>query len=223
MEGLRSAMRRGGEWVFGEPNRLPERNEQMAVAECLMAELDFHLKELNRISQHRQKEERRMQSGVDYSWLVAAAPKSYEIPQLERLELEELCLKLDVSECTKVISLFRDAILREPRVEDLARIMRSCVIQILEQKPQTRSGSVHLTEWMSRRASSLANLRLKSGTRVGPSQDAAESLDDIEMQAEGQGRTARAYSMPNFSVSSGDGRGDAAVCVSECDGSAYPV
>ena len=94
MEGLRSLWRRGGEWVTGEPGRLPERDEHMVVADSLMAELEFHVKELNRILHEREREERRTKTGVDYNWLIAAAPKAYEIPQLERLELEELCLKV---------------------------------------------------------------------------------------------------------------------------------
>ena len=42
----------------------------------------------------KEKEEKRIKSGVDYSWLMAAKPKIYQIPQLERLQLEELCLKV---------------------------------------------------------------------------------------------------------------------------------
>lgn len=42
----------------------------------------------------RELESRKAAGGVDYSWLVAATPKTYEMPQLERLEIEELCLKV---------------------------------------------------------------------------------------------------------------------------------
>lgn len=110
MDGLRSAWRRGGEFVFGDTNKLPERDEHMAVADSLMSELDFHVKELSRIFQQRERDEKRSKTGVDYTWLIAVPPKVYEIPQLERLELEELCLKVlsyqsffdlsDASRCT---------------------------------------------------------------------------------------------------------------------------
>ena len=98
MDGLRSVWRRGGELVFGDSNRLPERDEHMAVADSLMSELDFHIRELSRIFQQRQREERRSRTGVDYTWLIAASPRTYEIPQLERLELEELCLKVSLDQ-----------------------------------------------------------------------------------------------------------------------------
>jgi len=84
--------------VFGDSNRLPERDEHMAVADSLMSELDFHIRELSRIFQQRQREERRSRTGVDYTWLIAASPRTYEIPQLERLELEELCLKVSLDQ-----------------------------------------------------------------------------------------------------------------------------
>ena len=95
MDVIRSAWRRGGEWVFGEQSRLPTRDEHVAVADSLMAELDFHVKEVDRLSQETEREKQREErGGVDYSWLMVKVPKGYEIPQLERLELEELCLKV---------------------------------------------------------------------------------------------------------------------------------
>ena len=69
---------------------------------------------------------------------------------------------------------------------------------------------------MTRRASSLANIKLKTPARVEPSR---HSLDDIEMQSEA--RTARAFSMPNFSVTSP--AGEVAVYGRENDSGAYPV
>ena len=43
--------------------------------------------------------------------------KSYEMPQLERLELEELSMKVSPGECGRVMSLFRDAVeARQPEV-----------------------------------------------------------------------------------------------------------
>ena len=98
MDGLRSALRRSGSLVFGELSgggkQVPERDEHMAVVDSLMSELDYHVKDIFHLQQQREREERRVKTGVDYSWLVAATPKVYEVPQLERLELEELCLKV---------------------------------------------------------------------------------------------------------------------------------
>jgi hypothetical protein len=96
MDGFRSALKRGSSWVFGDWSAasVPEKDSRMLVADSLLSELDFHVKELNRLSAEREREEKRIQSGVDYSWLMTAPPKVYQIPQLERLELEELCLKV---------------------------------------------------------------------------------------------------------------------------------
>ena len=48
---------------------------------------------------------------------MCAPPKNYEMPQLERLELEELTMKVSPGECGRVLSLFRDAVeAREPEV-----------------------------------------------------------------------------------------------------------
>ena len=48
---------------------------------------------------------------------MCAPPKNYEMPQLERLELEELTMKVSPAECGRVLSLFRDAVeAREPEV-----------------------------------------------------------------------------------------------------------
>ena len=76
-----------------------------------------------------------------------------------------------------------------------------------------------LADWVHRRASSLANLKLKAAVRVEPS---PRGLNDIEMQAGGgggQARTARAFSMPNFSVTPEGG--DATI--DGDTGGAYPV
>lgn len=204
MSGLRSILRRGSDWLGGEPHRLPEKDDRVAVVDSLLSEVDFHVKELERAYREREQEERRLNTGVDYTWLMTGAPRSYEVPQLERLELEELCYKVNPTECCKVISLFRDAVVREPPVEELTRIMRSCIIQVLEQRPREET----LTEWVSRRAHSLTSLKIKPPGRVAPSGDA----EDIEMQAGTRPRETRAYSMPDFSVDGEIG-----------SGSAYPV
>lgn len=137
--------------------------------------------------------------GVDYTWLMESQPKSYEIPQMERLELEELCYKVSGSECTQVISLFRDAMLRSPPMEDLPYIMRSCVRKILDERPVPET----LTEWVTRRTQSIANFSAFSNLRLKPSGKVVPSVEveDIEMQNNDyQDRKARALSVPNFAV-----------------------
>ncbi|XP_012940734.1 protein RD3 [Aplysia californica] len=190
-----------------EVYRPPERDEHMVACDTLMSELDFHIKEIDRFKRDQEQEERRMKTGVDYSWLMESNPKIYEMPQMERLELEELCYKVTGPECTQIISLFRDAMSRDPRVEDLPYIMRSCVKKTLDERPSQES----LAEWVAKRTPSLANfsaLRLKPPGKVVPSSSA--EAEDIEMQSNrGEERKSRAMSMPNFSVRD--------------EGAAYPV
>uniref|UniRef100_A0A2C9LE14 Protein RD3 n=1 Tax=Biomphalaria glabrata TaxID=6526 RepID=A0A2C9LE14_BIOGL len=180
----------------GEVYRAPEKDEHTVACETLLSELEYHIKELDRLRQAQEQEERRLRTGVDYSWLMESHPKLYEIPQMERLELEELCYKVTGSECTQVISLFRDAIAQGPRVEDLAYIMRSCVRKILDERPVPET----LSEWVTRRTQSIANfsiLRLRPTGKVVPASEA----EDIEMQNnEVHEKKSRAMSVPNFLV-----------------------
>lgn len=95
MAGLR-AIRRLGEGLIpgGELRRLPGRNEHDNVVDALLSELDMHIKELERYYREKELEERRLRTGADYSWLISYNSKSYEMPQMERLELESLCYKV---------------------------------------------------------------------------------------------------------------------------------
>ena len=55
------------------------------------------MQEAEAIIREREMEKRREKNGgVDYSWLVSDHPKPYEMAQLERLELEELCFKVSI-------------------------------------------------------------------------------------------------------------------------------
>ncbi|ESO82685.1 hypothetical protein LOTGIDRAFT_97918, partial [Lottia gigantea] len=128
------------------------------VSDTLMSELEFHIKLLDNVNREEENEEECKSRGVDYSWLVTSNKKGYSIPQLERLELEELCCKVHCHECGKVINLFRDALIRKPLVQEVPAIMRACISQIMEQRPQEES----LKQWLTRRTSSLSNLRLRS-------------------------------------------------------------
>lgn len=162
-------------WAGGETQKPPERDAQMMVTESLMLELEFHIKETEQISRDREQELRRQQTGVDYSWLVTSPPKSFDIPQLVRLELEELCYQVKPEECGKVISLFRDSVLNEPSVTEMPRIMKACVQQILDQRPKEET----LTEWVTKRTVSLTNIKIRPQTKITPS----DVEDDLESQS----------------------------------------
>ena len=52
------------------------------------------------------------------------------MPQLERLELEELCLKVKPEESGRVITEFRNSLTREPTVEEIPKLLKACILQV---------------------------------------------------------------------------------------------
>ena len=124
-------------WVL--PEQMPsEKDEKTVVTESLMMELDLQLQNKELEIQEQEEEKRKSTSGVDYSWLVnrPKTPKRYELPQMERLELEELCSRIRATECTMVISLFREGLLRKPDIQDISRIFRTIIRQVIDQRPK---------------------------------------------------------------------------------------
>ncbi|OWF41563.1 protein RD3-like [Mizuhopecten yessoensis] len=163
-----------------DPNRPPERDQQGQVSDSLMNELDFQIKELERLERENDQEQKRKETGVDYSWLISAPPKTYEIPQLERLELEGLCYQVKPEETGKVLNLFRDALLNEPKPSQLSRILRACIRQILEQRPKEET----LAAWVTKRSLSLGSLRVRPiSSKVSPSPGSGNVQVDPEIQA----------------------------------------
>ncbi|KAI0219866.1 Protein RD3, partial [Lamellibrachia satsuma] len=137
----------------------PERNPTIVVMESLLMELDYEVEQadLARIENERRSREQTM--GVDYSWLVIKSPKPYSISQLERLELEELCMKVKPQESTVIIRMFRDALVREPPVEDIPKIFRAVIIQLLEGRPTEET----IPEWVKKNLT-----RLRPASRIMP-------------------------------------------------------
>ncbi len=89
-------------WLAEQP---PQKNEAIMVAESLLMELDFQMREVENIQREEEQTLKRKKSGVDYNWLLADSPKPYEMPQLERLELEEMCLKVSSKYMYNIISI----------------------------------------------------------------------------------------------------------------------
>ncbi|CAH1783089.1 unnamed protein product [Owenia fusiformis] len=186
---------------------VPEKSESTAVMESLLMEMDFQIKEKDRDKREAEVEEKRkISGGVDYSWLITQPPKGYQLPQLEHLELEELCSKVKPAECGQVITTFRNMIenVREPN--EVPKVLRACVLQVLERRPKEET----MSEWVTKRATSLTSLRLRPSTRVAP----VRCDEDIEMQAPSRVMSApqactfsreqgaRALSLPEFSAHS---------------------
>ena len=147
-------------WTGDQP---PEKPENVVVAESLLMELDYQMKEANdRWKAQQQEQRRRLSGGVDYSWLVISKEKQYEMPQLDRLELEDICMKIKPDECGRVIIMFRDSLLREPEVQEIPRILRAIIHQVLEGRPKEDT----MPEWVMKSLTSLSKYR--PNPRVSP-------------------------------------------------------
>jgi len=141
----------------------PEKPENVMVAESILMELDYQLREADeQVRQKIHEEKSKSAGGVDYSWLSITKEKPYEVPQLERLELEEMCLKVKPDECGRVILMFRDALVREPDVHEIPRIMRAVICQVLEGRPKEET----MPEWVMRSITSLTKFR--PNPRISP-------------------------------------------------------
>lgn len=153
-------------WIASQPS---QKSDKIMVCESLLMELDFQMQETEAAIRERELEERRQRNGgVDYSWLVSDHPKPYEMPQLERLELEELCMKVKPEECGRVISSFRESIACQERpVSEIPRVLKAVIHPIIEGRPKEET----MPEWMMR---SLTNL-----TKIRPSRSIVPITDDI--------------------------------------------
>ncbi|KAL4226987.1 retina development in camera-type eye [Mactra antiquata] len=161
----------------GDNQKPPEKDERITIADTLMSELDYHIKEAEQLKRDHEQELRRKETGVDYSWLVCAPVKCYEIPQFERLELEEMCYQVKPSECSTVIGQFRDALLNEPKANEMPRILKACIRQVIDHRPKDES----ITEWVVKRTVSLTNMKIRPPSKVQPC-DSVEK-DDLESQS----------------------------------------
>ena len=182
----------------GDTGKPPEKNEQLLVTESLMVELEEQCRTIEEKMHEEEQEDNRRRTGVDYSWLVSAPKKTFEISQIERLELEEMFYKVKPAECGQVISLFRDALLNDPALTDLPRIFKACVRQVLDKRPKEET----LTEWVTKHTIGLANMKIRPPSRIVPF-----ATEDVENQSEPdcsesttvQPFSIRSQSLPNYS------------------------
>lgn len=85
------------------PSRISQRNPTEMVAETLMMELSWQMKQAEKQQRERENEYRKIKTGVDYGWLVSYPKQSYDISPGERLQLEDMCTKIHPSYCGPVI------------------------------------------------------------------------------------------------------------------------
>ena len=167
----------------------PVKAESDVVCEALMEELESQIRDVERINREVERENKRMANEADYSWLISTPPKSFEIPQMERLVLEQLASKVQPQDSGNVISEFRDAVQGIPRdIKELPQVMRCIIEKNLLERSNKSEETESTLRWITRSMSQLRTLTSQSG-RVYP-------LSDIEL--EDVPRTRRVKSMSDF-------------------------
>lgn len=133
---------------------------------AILSELDYQMYVAEERMQAIQQEQRRIEmGGCDYSWLVATKPKFYEMSEVERLQLEELCRCVAPAECSAVIRSFREAILGEEQASRMPIVLRSIIHQVIEARSQStgrggQTSSSGMPQWLSRSLTSLKSLHI---------------------------------------------------------------
>ncbi|XP_014767662.1 protein RD3 [Octopus bimaculoides] len=176
MSGIRSWLK---SWMPGDSTRGPlEKDWQLVVTDSLILELETQLRDLEQHYWEMEQEERRQQTGVDYSWLVSNETRTYQIPHVERMQLVSLCQLVKPEECSCIIKSFRNCLLQEPPLTEVTALFKLCITQILEERPKEET----FTEWVSTRTANLINnmKQLRPSPQVSPINDDI----DIEKQQE---------------------------------------
>nr|XP_020459696.1 protein RD3-like [Monopterus albus] len=131
-----------------------------------MLEFSWQLKEAERRQREREKEYRRLKTGVDYSWLASTPRSSYNISTGERLSLEGLCSKVPPSCCGFVILKFREAMqASEPEVEEVLGVFRSVLLEALDHLKEEQEAQ-HL--WINRCPKSMSLKNFRSRIKINP-------------------------------------------------------
>lgn len=164
--------------------------ESDVVCEALMEELDSQIKDVARINREVEREKKKMANQADYSWLISTPPKSYQIPHMERLTLEQLASKVRPEDSGNVISEFRDIVEGIPRdVEELPKIMRFVIEKNYLERPIKDHQPESTLRWLTRSFSQLRTFTNPSSARIYP-------VTDIELEAAAP--TRRVKSMSDF-------------------------
>ncbi|XP_069464619.1 protein RD3 [Ambystoma mexicanum] len=177
--------------------RISQRSPVDMVIETLMMELNWQLKQAERQQREREKEYRKITTGVDYSWLVSYPRHGYEISPGERLQLEDSCSKVHPSYCGPVILRFRQLIAEyDPEVQEVASLFRSVLTEAFEKMKEEEESKKLANQWNTRRALSLSLTTFKSRSRIYPfNSDIKTISEDVEQSGD---RARRVWSMPEF-------------------------
>ena len=172
--------------LFKAEQKPPVKGDAVSSRECLITELEFQMREAQHRKWEQERELKRKQGVPDYSWLVSAPPKYYEIPTIQQLELDELCSKIRPQETGKVVVHFRSILERGPHVEEMPLILKALVKQTIQDRPPDDT----ITGWMSKRAMSAVRAR---SVKVMPI--SVEDMNDSQLMM-----SRRAMSLPDFTA-----------------------
>ncbi|XP_007255564.3 protein RD3 [Astyanax mexicanus] len=204
-------------FMWSEPQyRRPRREPSEVVTDTLMLELSWQLKEAQRLQRERDNQYRRMNTGVDYSWLMSTPRITYDISQAERLGLEQLCGKVQPSYCGALILRFRQVLMEnEPEVQEVSGLFRSVLLEALDRMQAEQEAQRLSRQWNNKRSISMSLLNFKSRVRINPfgssvgltasnygSEESAGELQtvsqDVEKGLQYSDRAQRFWSMPDF-------------------------
>ncbi|XP_053314777.1 protein RD3 [Spea bombifrons] len=183
---------------WNEPSlRVSQRNPTDMVVDTLMMELNWQIKQAEKLHREKENEYRKIKTGVDYSWLMSYQKHNFEISPGERLQLEETCSKIHPSYCGPVILRFRHLIAEyEPDVQEVPRIFRSVLQEATEKMKEEEETKKIAKQWTTKRAMSLSLTTFRSRSRIFPfSSDIKTISEDVERETE---PPHRVWSMPEF-------------------------
>ncbi|XP_029318594.1 LOW QUALITY PROTEIN: protein RD3 [Cottoperca gobio] len=198
---------------WNEPyTRSLRRDPADVVTDTLMLELSWQVKEAERQQKERENEYRRLQTGVDYSWLASTPRSSYSISTGESLGLEALCSKVPAPCCGLVILKFREVMqANEPEVQEVSGLFRSILLEVLDHLKEEQDAQRLANQWNNKRAMSMSLVNFRSRIKINPFGSTVgltsrvtdgTALSDLKTVSEdvekGTEQSQRAWSMPDF-------------------------
>ncbi|XP_007951917.1 protein RD3 [Orycteropus afer afer] len=177
------------------PPRLSSQSPAEMVLETLMMELAGQMREAERQQRERRNSNRKIRTGVDYSWLASVPRPTYNLSPGERLQLEDVCAKIHPSYCGPAILRFRQLVAEhEPEVQEVARLFRSVLQEVLERMKEEEEAHRLTRQWSLRPRGSLATFKTRA--RISPfASDIRTISEDVERDTP---PPPRAWSMPEF-------------------------
>ena len=97
------------------------------ISETLLEELYGCIKEVESVQKEKEVQRKREAGRPDYSWLMNESVKQYKVSPILKLELEELCLKLEPESAPLVIKDFRRIITQETPLEKIPECFKSVI------------------------------------------------------------------------------------------------